>query len=406
MLIYPFTAQSARPTPHESQHKPRSITGRDSYIVAQALFRYIVTEQQKPDDECAWSDLQDTIAIFNAAVGVEERWLFCRPLSPGVTISLVDEKAPRQSFRIDPTARAPKRACAIFVRQLKALPMTPDHHARRAPCRRSRRARSDRWSVWHRQDIAIANARSIYRRCSSTPKTATSRSMTFRSRMFGHRPGRDPRSGRAHRRAEPLIWSRTSLIRRRTSIASADICRASRNVRTVFFDTITAAGRLCFRWASAQPEAFSERTGKPDLRSAYGLHAREFLLALHHLQSARGLNIILIGALETVTDDYGRTEHRLQMEGQRVGREIPGIVDIVITMDSIDFGDGKPVRAFVCTSPNPWGYPAKDRVRKARADRAARSRQADRKNLATAGEPSTVAWRRRTSSPSMRGDDA
>ena len=133
------------------------------------------------------------------------------------------------------------------------------------------------------------------------------------------------------------------------------------NYRTIFFDTVTAAGRLCFRWASAQPEASSERTGKPDLRSAYGLHAREFLLALHHLQSARGLNIILIGALETVTDDYGRTEHRLQMEGQRVGREIPGIVDLVITMDSIDFGDGKPIRAFVCTSPNPWGYPAKDR---------------------------------------------
>ena len=49
------------------------------------------------------------------------------------------------------------------------------------------------------------------------------------------------------------------------------------------------------------------------------------------------------------------------MEGQRVGREIGGIVDIVITMQAIDFGDGKPIRAFVCTSPNPWGYPAKDR---------------------------------------------
>ena len=30
-------------------------------------------------------------------------------------------------------------------------------------------------------------------------------------------------------------------------------------------------------------------------------------------------------------------------------------------MQWVDFGDGKPVRAFVCTSPNPWGYPAKDR---------------------------------------------
>jgi AAA domain len=130
---------------------------------------------------------------------------------------------------------------------------------------------------------------------------------------------------------------------------------------TVFFDTITAAGQLCFRWASAQPESFTER-GKPDLRSAYGLHAREFLLMLRHLQSARGSNVFLIGAMERVTDDYGRVTHQLQMEGQRIGREIGGIVDIVITMQAINFsGDDKPTRAFVCTSPNPWGYPAKDR---------------------------------------------
>jgi hypothetical protein len=130
---------------------------------------------------------------------------------------------------------------------------------------------------------------------------------------------------------------------------------------TVFLDTVTAASRLSFRWASAQPEAFTER-GKPDLRTAYGLHAREMLLALHHLQSARGLNVVLVGALETVTDDYGRTVHQLQAEGQRVPREIAGIVDIVATMHWLDFGDGTPVqRGFVCTSPNPWGYPAKDR---------------------------------------------
>jgi hypothetical protein len=124
---------------------------------------------------------------------------------------------------------------------------------------------------------------------------------------------------------------------------------------------VFAAGRLCFRWASAQPETFSERSGRPDLRSAYGLHAREFLLAMHHLQSARGLNIFLIGALETVTDDYGRVTNHLQIEGQRIGREIGGIIDIMITMAEIDFGDGKPVRALVCSSPNPWAYPAKDR---------------------------------------------
>ena len=130
--------------------------------------------------------------------------------------------------------------------------------------------------------------------------------------------------------------------------------------RTLFIDTVTTASRLSFRHASTLPEAVSERTGRPDQRAAYGAHARQFLLALHHLQSARGLNIILIGALETVTDDYGRIEHRLQAEGQRVPREIAGIVDEVITLDTIDFGDGKPIRCFVCTS-NAWGFPAKDR---------------------------------------------
>ena len=98
-------------------------------------------------------------------------------------------------------------------------------------------------------------------------------------------------------------------------------------LQTVVLDTVTAGTRLCFRWATAQPENFSERTGRSDQRAAYGHYAREFLLALHHLQSARKLNVVLIGALESVTDEYGRLEHRLQAEGQRVPREIAGIVD-------------------------------------------------------------------------------
>ena len=158
--------------------------------------------------------------------------------------------------------------------------------------------------------------------------------------------------------------------------------------RTIFFDTVTAATRLCFRWASAQPEAFSERTGKPDLRGAYGLHAREFLLALHHLQSARKLNVVLIGALESVTDEYGRLEHRLQAEGQRVPREIAGIVDIVTTLHWLEFSDDKPAqRGFVCTSPNPWHYPAKDRSGKLEMLEPPDLGALIRKGRATAGEP-------------------
>ena len=131
--------------------------------------------------------------------------------------------------------------------------------------------------------------------------------------------------------------------------------------RTFFVDSITAAGRLCFAWASQQPEAFSERSGKRDLRGAYGLHAREMCAWLMHLQQARAVNVVFLGILETVTDDFNRTEHRLQMEGSRTSRELPAVVDQIVTMQWVKFGDDAPVRAFVCTSPNPWAYPAKDR---------------------------------------------
>jgi hypothetical protein len=131
---------------------------------------------------------------------------------------------------------------------------------------------------------------------------------------------------------------------------------------TLFVDSITAISRLSFRWAEQQPEAFSERSGKKDVRGAYGLHAREMIAWLNQLQHARGINVIFVGILEKMVDDFHVTTWRLQMEGARTGRELPGIVDQVITMQWVDFGDGVPTRAFVCTSPNPWGYPAKDRA--------------------------------------------
>jgi len=83
---------------------------------------------------------------------------------------------------------------------------------------------------------------------------------------------------------------------------------------------------------------------------------------LHQLQHARGMNVIFVAILEKVTDEVNRSEFQIQMEGAKTGRELPGIVDQIITMQFVNFGDGEPVRAFVCTSPNPWGYPAKDRA--------------------------------------------
>jgi len=134
--------------------------------------------------------------------------------------------------------------------------------------------------------------------------------------------------------------------------------------QTLFVDSITALSRLSFRWAEQQPEAFSERSGKKDVRGAYGLHAREMINWLHQLQHARGMNVIFVAILEKVTDEFNRPEFQIQMEGTKTSRELPGIVDQVITMQFVDFGDGNPARALVCTSPNPWRYPAKDRAGK------------------------------------------
>jgi hypothetical protein len=51
----------------------------------------------------------------------------------------------------------------------------------------------------------------------------------------------------------------------------------------------------------------------------------------------------------------------LQTEGQRFSRELPAVVDEVIVLAPVDFGDGKPVRAFITGQPNPWNFPSKDR---------------------------------------------
>lgn len=144
--------------------------------------------------------------------------------------------------------------------------------------------------------------------------------------------------------------------------------------KTIFCDSITDLTRLAMTWAKQQPEAFSEKTGKPDIRGAYGLLGREVIKLLKHLQHAPGKNVIFVGVLEEVKDDFGRVTWEPQMEGGKVGRELPGIVDQVVTMGYFDFDPNAEVpqqwrhepgkgahRVLVCKSPNQWGLPAKDR---------------------------------------------
>jgi hypothetical protein len=137
----------------------------------------------------------------------------------------------------------------------------------------------------------------------------------------------------------------------------------------VFVDSITDLTRQVMAYARQQPEAFSEKTGKPDVRGAYGLLGREVITALKHLQHARGKTVIFVGVLEKVTDEFNTTTWQPQMEGSKAGRERPGIVDQVISMQlfgrnaqgELVMDEKATERRLVCRAGNPFGLPAKDR---------------------------------------------
>lgn len=137
---------------------------------------------------------------------------------------------------------------------------------------------------------------------------------------------------------------------------------------TIFIDSITVASRWAFLWSQLQPEAFSEKTGKPDKRSAYGLLGQEIVRWLTHLQHAPK-SIIVSGILDRFEDDLKRVTYVPQIEGGKAPREIGGIFDLVCTLDylydergaALLDANGVKIRAIYPTDSNPHGFPAKDR---------------------------------------------
>ena len=103
-----------------------------------------------------------------------------------------------------------------------------------------------------------------------------------------------------------------------------DLVRLIAQKRIIFVDSITDLTRQCMAWAKTRPEAFSEKTGKPDVRGAYGLLAREVIALLKHLQHAPGKTVIFVGILERVVDDFNREHWQPQMEGGKAGARAAG----------------------------------------------------------------------------------
>ena len=97
------------------------------------------------------------------------------------------------------------------------------------------------------------------------------------------------------------------------------------------------------------------------MRGADGLHGREMIAWLTHLQHTRAKNVWFVGILDEKLDDFNRKVFQPQIDGSKTGLELPGIVDEVITMAELKAEGGDPYRAFVCQTINPWGFPAKDR---------------------------------------------
>ena len=169
---------------------------------------------------------------------------------------------------------------------------------------------------------------------------------------------------------DPSKWySQAHFDHARATYAGTRIAELLSTRRHIFLDSLTDLTRIALAFAKRQPEAFSEKSGKPDTRGAYGLLAHEIIRALKHLQRAHGKTIIFVGILDLITDDYGRQTWQPQMEGSRAGRELPGIVDQVMSMQLFSRdADGAYVmdekaeeRRLVCRRENPYGLPAKDR---------------------------------------------
>lgn len=128
----------------------------------------------------------------------------------------------------------------------------------------------------------------------------------------------------------------------------------------VFWDSITVLSRLCMAWAEKQPENIA-KNGAKDTRGAYGMMGREMLKLLTHVQHTRDKHIVFVGILDQKTDDFNRVVWEPQVEGSKTGRELPGIVDLVLTMQQLPDEAGVKHRVFITDQGNASGYPAKDR---------------------------------------------
>ncbi|PCJ68229.1 MAG: hypothetical protein COA62_15815 [Rhodobiaceae bacterium] len=130
---------------------------------------------------------------------------------------------------------------------------------------------------------------------------------------------------------------------------------------TLFIDSLTDMSRLCFQWCLTQPESWNKE-GVKNTMGTYGLLGVSMIAMLKQIQKTRHMNVIFLGILDEFKDENGAKTFVAQIEGSKVGREIPGIVDEVFTMAILSHPEtGETYRALVTNRDNRWRFPAKDR---------------------------------------------
>jgi hypothetical protein len=132
--------------------------------------------------------------------------------------------------------------------------------------------------------------------------------------------------------------------------------------KTIFIDSISVASKWCLEWAQTQPEAVSEKTGKPNLLGAYGLLGREMEAWAWGWKNLPGVNVWFVGGLERKENDIGQKEWLPLMAGSKLASALPYIMDFVIVMARFKAEDGKTYTGFFTDPKGEFGtVPVKTR---------------------------------------------
>ena len=146
------------------------------------------------------------------------------------------------------------------------------------------------------------------------------------------------------------------------------------NYKTIFFDSFSDLSSACFKWAKQQPDAWAvDKNTKqlvPNNFGLYGLLGKTLSNFARHMQHAPGITTVFTVKLDQVADDFNRLTYQLNLDGQQIKNNLPGIVDQIISYSTFDLKDDQWThnwesglhRAFCCTRLNPWGLPAGNRT--------------------------------------------